>query len=189
MCSLNFGLLQLFGPPAVAYWCSTYPGGFPVLHSSHCIEWPVYTSGSLIRSWAPESWNHFCLVCHCILRMLCHQYWHLIVKLSVQFSSVAQLCLTLCDPMNHSTPGLPVHHQIPEFTETHFHQVGDAIQPSHPLSSLLLLPQSLPASEAFQWVNSAWDVQSTGVSASESFLPKKSQGWSPSEWIGWISLV
>ena len=54
---------------------------------------------------------------------------------SVQFSSVAQLCLTLCDPMNHSTPGLPVHHQLPEITQTHVHRVGDAIHPSHPLSS------------------------------------------------------
>ena len=54
---------------------------------------------------------------------------------SVQFSLVAQSCLTLCDPMNRSTPGLPVHHQLPEFTHTHVHQVGDAIQPSHPLSS------------------------------------------------------
>ena len=54
---------------------------------------------------------------------------------SVQFSSVAQLCLTLCNPMNRSTPGLPVHHQLPEFTQTHTHRVGDAIQPSHPLSS------------------------------------------------------
>ena len=50
-------------------------------------------------------------------------------------SSVTQLCLTLCDPMNRSTPGLPVHHQLPEFTQTHAHRVGDAIQPSHPLSS------------------------------------------------------
>ena len=49
---------------------------------------------------------------------------------SVQFSSVAQLCPTLCDPMNLSTPGLPVHHQLPEFTQTHVHQVSDAIQPS-----------------------------------------------------------
>ena len=57
------------------------------------------------------------------------------VMCSVQFSSVAQSCLTFCDPMNHSTPGLPVHHQLPEFTQTHVHQVGDAIQPSHPLSS------------------------------------------------------
>ena len=54
---------------------------------------------------------------------------------SVQFSSVAQSCLTLCYPMNRSTPGLPVHHQLPEFTQTHVHGVSDAIQPSHPLSS------------------------------------------------------
>src|SRR5574340_1648297 len=54
---------------------------------------------------------------------------------SDQIRSVAQSCLTLCDPMNHSTPGLPVHHQLPESTQTHVHCVGDAIQPSHPLSS------------------------------------------------------
>ena len=53
----------------------------------------------------------------------------------LQFSSVAQSCPTLCDPMNRSTPGLPVHHKLPEFTQTHAHRVGDAIQPSHPLSS------------------------------------------------------
>ena len=52
-----------------------------------------------------------------------------------QFSSVTQSCPTLCDPMNCSTPGLPVHHQLPEFTQTHVHRVGDAIQTSHPLSS------------------------------------------------------
>ena len=55
---------------------------------------------------------------------------------SVQFSSVVQSCPTLCDPMNRSTPGLLIHHQIPEFTQTHVHRIGDAIQPSHPLSSL-----------------------------------------------------
>ena len=54
---------------------------------------------------------------------------------SVQFNSVAQSCLTLCNPMNRSTPGLPVHHQLLEFTKSHVHWVGDAIQPSHPLSS------------------------------------------------------
>ena len=54
---------------------------------------------------------------------------------SLQFSSVAQSCPTLCDPMNRSTPGLPVHHQLAEFTQTHVHRVSDAIQPSHPLSS------------------------------------------------------
>ena len=57
------------------------------------------------------------------------------MSLVIQFSSVAQSCPTLCDPMNRSTPGLPVHHQLPEFTQTHIHRFGDAIQPSHPLSS------------------------------------------------------
>ena len=57
------------------------------------------------------------------------------LHLVAQFSSVTQSCPTLCDPMNCSTPGLPVHHQFPEFTQTHIHRVGDAIQPSHPLSS------------------------------------------------------
>ena len=56
-------------------------------------------------------------------------------KLTVQFSAVAQSCPTLCHSMNRSTPGLPVHHQLPEFTQTHVHRVGDAIQPSHPRSS------------------------------------------------------
>ena len=68
---------------------------------------------------------------------------------SDQIRSVAQSCLTLCDPMNHSTPGLPVHHQLSEFTQTHVHQVSDAIQPSHPLSSLLLLPPIPPGIRVF----------------------------------------
>ena len=57
------------------------------------------------------------------------------MRIGVQLSSVAQLCPTLCDPMNCSTPGLPVHHQLPESTQTHVHCVGDIIQPSYPLSS------------------------------------------------------
>jgi len=69
---------------------------------------------------------------------------------SVQFSSVAQSCPTLCDSMNCCTPGLPVHHQLQEFTQTHIHRVSDAIQPSLPLSSPSPpAPQSLPASEYF----------------------------------------
>ena len=67
------------------------------------------------------------------------------MKVSVQFSSVTQWCLTFCDLMNCSTPGLPVHHQLPEFTQTHVHRVGDAIQPSHPLSSPSL-PAPIPPS-------------------------------------------
>ena len=64
-------------------------------------------------------------------------------------SEVAQSSLTLCYSMNHSTPGLPVHHQLPEFTQTHVHRVGDAIQPSHPLSSLLLVPPVPPSIRVF----------------------------------------
>ena len=66
-----------------------------------------------------------------------------------QFSSVAQSCRTLWDPMSCSMPGLPVHHQLPEFTQSHVHWVGDAIQPSHPLSPLLLLPPILPSIRVF----------------------------------------
>ena len=81
--------------------------------------------------------------------------------------------------MNRSAPGLPVHHQLLEFTQTHVHRVSDAIQPSHPLSSPSppapkpSQHQSFPMSQLF-----AWGGQSTGVSALTSFLPKKSQGWS-----------
>ena len=73
---------------------------------------------------------------------------------SVQFSSVAQSCLTLCNPMNRSTPGFPVNHQLPEFTQTHVHRVGDSIQPSHPLSSPSP-PSPTPSQHQglFQWVN------------------------------------
>ena len=73
----------------------------------------------------------------------------LVKLMMIQFSSVAQSCLTLCDPMNRSTPRLPIHHQLPESTQTHVHQVGDAIQPSHPLSSLLLLPSVFPSIRVF----------------------------------------
>ena len=106
------------------------------------------------------------------------------------FSSVQLLShVRLCDPMNCSTPGLPVHHQLPEFTQTHIHPVSDTIQPSHPLSSPSP-PASNPSQHRglFQWVNSAWGGQSIGVSASASVLPMNTQGWSPLEWTGWISL-
>ena len=107
----------------------------------------------------------------------------------VQFSSVAQSCPTLCDPMNHSTPGLPVHHQLLEFTQTHVYQVGDVIQPSHPLSSPSppasnpSQHQSLPMSQLFTWIG-----QSIGVSALTSVLPMNTQDWFILEWTGWISL-
>ena len=80
-------------------------------------------------------------------------------RIEVQFSSVTQSCPTLCEPMNRSTPGLPVHHQLPEFTQTHVHRVGDAIQPSHPLSSPFLpAPNPSQHQSLFQWVNSSHEV-------------------------------
>ena len=78
---------------------------------------------------------------------------------SVQFSSVTQSCLTLCDPMNSSSPGLPVHHQLPRFTQTHIHCVSDAIQPSHPLSSPSpLAPNPSQHQSLYQWINSSHEV-------------------------------
>ena len=78
---------------------------------------------------------------------------------SVQFSSVTQSCPTLCDPMTRSTPGLPVPHQLPGFTQTHVHRVSDAIQPSHPLSSSSPpAPNPSKHQSLFQWVNSSHKV-------------------------------
>ena len=74
---------------------------------------------------------------------------------SVQFSSAAQSCPTPCDPMDCSTPSLPVHHQLPEFTQTHVHRVGDAIQSSHPLSSLFLACNLSWHQGLFKWVSSS----------------------------------
>ena len=111
------------------------------------------------------------------------------IKSMDQFSSAAQLCPTICEPMDHSTTGLPVHHQLPEFTQTHIHLVGDAIQPSHPLSSPS--PPALNLSQ-YQGLSNASahqsGGQSIGVSASTSVLPLNTQDLSPLGWTGWISL-
>ena len=110
--------------------------------------------------------------------------------LTVQFSSAAQSCPTLCNPMYRSMAALPVHHQLPEFTQTHVHRDSDAFQPSHPVIPFSSFPQSLPASQSFAMSQLfAWGGQSTGVSALASVLPKKPQGWSPSELIGWKSWI
>ena len=103
-------------------------------------------------------------------------------------TSVTQSCPILCNPMNCSTPGLPVHHQLPEFTQTHVHWVSNAIQPSHPLSSPSPAPNPSQHQGLFQWVSSAWDGQIIGVSASTSILPMNTQDWAPLGWTGWISL-
>ena len=102
-----------------------------------------------------EEWEK--LIWNLIFKKL--KSWHTVPSVSVQFSSVAQSCLTLCDPMNRSTPGFPVHHQLLEFTQTHIHPVSDAIQPSHPLSSPSPpAPNPSQHQSLFQWVNSSHEV-------------------------------
>ena len=91
----------------------------------------------------------------------CYVIWSHEVEIawwSVQFSSVAQSCPTLCNPMNRSMLGLPVHHQLPEFKQTHVHRVSDASQPSHPLSSTSTASNSSQHQGLFQWVSSSHEV-------------------------------
>ena len=132
--------------------------------------------------------SSLCL-CFCFASKFIYHFSNFTYMRSVQFSSFTQLCPTLCNPMNRSTPGLPVHHQLPESTQTHVHWVGDAIQPSSsvvPFSSCL---QSSPASGSFlvsQFFTSG--SQSIGVSASASVLPMNVQDWFPLGWTDWISL-
>ena len=107
-----------------------------------------------------------------------------------QFSSVPQLCLTLCNPLDCSMQGFPVLHQLPELAQTHVHRVSEAIQPFHPLSSpsppafnLSQHQRIFPMSQFF-----ASHGQSIGASASASVLPMNIQHWFSLGWTGWISL-
>ena len=114
--------------------------------------------------------------------------WYANFKIILSFSSVTQSCPTLCDPMNLSTPGLPVHHQLPEFTQTRVLSWW-----CHPAISSSVIPfscpWSLPASGSFPISQLfSWDGQSIGVSALASVLPMNTQDWSPLGWTGWISL-
>ena len=137
--------------------------------------------------------------CFLLPKLSVPQFQHLIYVLhtplilslySVQFSSVAQSCLTLCHPMDCSMPGLPGYHQLPKFTQTHVHWVSDAIQPSHPLSSPCPAFNLSQHWALFKWVSSSLSgSQSIGVSVSTSVLPMNIQDWFPLGWTGWISLL
>ena len=112
-------------------------------------------------------------------------------ELVFQFSSVTQSCPTLCNPMDCSTPGLPVHHQLLEPTQTHVHWVGNAIQPSHPLSSPS--PPALNLSQhqgLFKWVSSSHQVAKVLEFQLQhhDILPMNTQEQFPLGWTGWISL-
>ena len=114
---------------------------------------------------------------------------HLLLLSSV--SSVAQSCPTYCDPMDGNQPVLPVHHQLPEFAQTHIHWVSDAIQPSHLLSSPSPPIFNLSQHQGlFQWVSSLHQVtKNIGVSALASILAKNIQEWFPLGWTGGIPLL
>ena len=111
------------------------------------------------------------------------------VEHSVQFSSVAHSCPTLCDSMNHSTPGFPVHHQLLEFTQIHIHRVSDAIEPSHPLSSPSPpAPNPSQHQSLFQWVNSLHVM----AKVLEFQLQHQSFQWTPRTdffRMGWLDLL
>ena len=173
-----------------------------------CITWPNYWSISFsvyqvaLHNWGKARWKY-------------HKYWEKCPALqvllwvesvfqvgigekkgSVQFNSVAQSCLTLCNPIDCSMPGLSVHHHPLEFTQNHVHWVSDAIQPPHPL--LFLINHVIPFSSCLQFFPASGFFplsqlftsggQSIGVSASAPVLPMNTQDWSPLGWTGWISL-
>ena len=125
-------------------------GRNPVLffHVNSSTHEKMLFSASFISQVYTNVWVYFWVLDHMLAVLLSSPSP---VSSSVQFSSVAQSCLTLCNPMNHSMPGLPVHHQLLEFTQTNVHRVSDAIQPSHPLSSSSppAPNPSQPASQSF----------------------------------------
>ena len=151
--------------------CSLLQGIFPTQKSNsgllHC-RWILYQpshqgSPRILEQVAypfssRSSWPRNLISVSCIVGRFFTR-WATREAPSFFFSSVAQSCSTLCNPINCSMPGLPVHHQLPEFTQTHVHQVGDAIQPSHPLSSPSPpAPNPSQHQDLFQWVNSSHEV-------------------------------
>ena len=108
---------------------------------------------------------------------------------SVQFSSVAQPCQTLCDPMNCSTPGLPVHHQLPDFTQTHIHRIGDAIQPSHPLSSPFPPAPNPPSIRVFSNESTLHMMWPKYWSFSFSIIPSQEHPGLISFRVDWLDLL
>ena len=122
--------------PLVKIFCCIWYFAFNLCGFEFLFRYPVYYFLEFLCSWLMSFINSGKFLA---IYMFTYLIWEIlsnrsITPSSVQYSSVAQSCLTLCDPMDSSIPGLPVHHQLPEFTQTLVHWVGDAIQPSHPLS-------------------------------------------------------
>ena len=137
----------------------------PILHRSKGFK------GLLPTHWIPMASVHLCVLvrgCCCCC-------------------SVPELCPTICDPMDCSTPGCPVFHHLPEFAQTHVHWVGDAIQPSHPVVPFFSCPQSFPASGSFP-MSRLFTSGGHSIGISTSVLPVSIQGWFPLGLTGLISL-
>ena len=165
------GLAILFYAGSQLIWCSP-----PRVGKAVCFTQSVDLNANLSQNTITEPSRFMlnqisghpgghknCMVTHINWHKINHQtkQWYptYATFYSVQFSSVTQSCPTLCDPMNHSMPGLPIHHQLPESTQTHVHWVGDAIQPSHPLSSPSPpAPNPSQHQGLFQWVSSSHQV-------------------------------
>ena len=132
------------------------PGGEHGNTHSSILYWRIpWIEDPIGSQWVRYDWSDFAFM-HNLLFIFTSL---LDSNFFIQFSSITQSCLTLCNPINRSTPGLPVHHQLLELTQTHVHQVGDAIQPSHPLlSPSSPAPNPSQHQGLFQWVNSSLEV-------------------------------
>ena len=165
-----------------------------IFYLSFSIHWDWHSSAEghdqPCVQWNSEEFWYCSMGHHCVNHFVIHKCIKSSQGIpSVQFSSVAQLCPTLCNPMNCSMPGLPVHHQLLEFTQTHVHQVGDAIQPSHPLSSPFPpAPNPSQHQSLFQWVNSSHEVPKYW-SFSFSIIPSKEIPGLISFRMDWLDLL
>ena len=156
-----------FPPHPIPQGCPSAPALSVLSHASNLDWWSIshmviymFQCYSLKSSYPHRvQYPYLCLFCHPAYRIIITIFLNSIYMCSVQFSPVTQSCPTLCNFMNCSTPGLPVHHQLPEFMQTHVHWVSDAIQPSHPLSSPSPpAPNPSQHQGLFQWVNSSHEV-------------------------------
>ena len=160
-----------------SWWWTGKPG---VLQSMG-----VTKSGTLLSDWTELRhsiylWIKWISIKQDNIDILIRFYFPSRIMQTVQFSSVAQSCPTLCIPMNRSMPGLPVHHKLPDFTQTHVLRVGDAIQPSHSLlSPCPPAPNPSQHQGLFQWVNSSHEV----AKVLELQLQHQSFQWTPRTYV------
>ena len=155
MCSFISDFFHTTSMGLIQVVCVSKVGSFLLLNSILCICEHITCVHLFSCSWILGLFSGLELLWTKLRWIFLNKPWYT----SDQIRSVSQSCPTLCDPMNRSTSGLPVHHQLPEFTQTHVHQVSDAIHPSHPLlSPSPPAPNPSQHQSLFQWVNSSHEV-------------------------------